>query len=243
MKSARVLPIVTARMGSTRLPGKSLMPLGEQSVLALLIRRLQRSRAGDNLVIATSELSRDDPIAAEAAAHGARCFRGSESDVLARVAGASRAYEGDVVVRLTADCPLNDANIVDRCIDAFCSGGFDYVTTKYKFPMGLDAEVLSDELLQRLDQTVANCEEREHVTLHIWRHETAYRTHTISPGPALSRAEIVLTLDDEADYRRLSALVTRLGLRAVAASAQEIVMLIDRHPELLKTRKVPEGLK
>ena len=80
------------------------------------------------------------------------------------------------------------------------------------------------------------------MTLHIWRHAGDYRTHALVPEPALSRPEIVLTLDDENDYRRLSRLADRLGSRAVAASAQEILAVVDDDPALIRVRDVPEGL-
>lgn len=241
--SHSVVPILTARMGSARLPGKTLLPVGPHTVLSLCVRRLQHSRWGERLVVAVPESGGDDALAAHAEALGAQVFRGSETDVLSRFAMAGRAAAADIVVRLTGDCPLNDPVVVDACVDSVLTGAYDYVTTKYQFPMGIDCEVMTRDVMERLDAYCRAPEDREHVTRGVWTGTVPCRTATLPAPEEMARAEIVLTLDDASDYERLKGFSKRLGgRRLITAGAADFVAMADRHPELMKTRTVPRGL-
>src|SRR5688572_8897689 len=122
--------IVQARMTSTRLPGKVLMDLAGRPMLARQIRRLKDCRCADDIVVATTTNATDDPVVALADAEGVRWFRGSEDDVLSRYVGAAREANADMIVRITADCPLIDAELTDQVIEELqsLSTTYDYAS-------------------------------------------------------------------------------------------------------------------
>jgi glutamate-1-semialdehyde aminotransferase/spore coat polysaccharide biosynthesis protein SpsF (cytidylyltransferase family) len=168
-----IAAIVQARMSSTRLPGKVLADVVGHPMLWHVIRRLRRARLLDQIVIATSQGSADDAIARFCEQEGVCCFRGSENDVLDRYYRAARACSADVVVRITADCPLLDAAVVDKVVHRFLDGGYDYVSNamRYTYPDGLDTEVFSFSALERAWRGAVKPSEREHVTpyLRAWK--------------------------------------------------------------------------
>src|SRR5271169_1581637 len=143
--------IVQARMGSTRLPGKVLMDLGGQTVLASVVRRLGRARLIDEILVATTTASADDAIAHECRRLRVGCFRGSEPDVLDRYHAAATAVSAECLVRITSDCPLVDPAIVDQTIQTFFDQHADYASNVFPrtFPRGLDTEVFSLAVLGR----------------------------------------------------------------------------------------------
>src|SRR5262249_13108735 len=152
----KTVAIVQARTGSTRLPGKVLAQVGTRPMLAQQLRRLRDAVTLDEIVVATTTESRDDPVAEIAEAEDVRCFRGSESDVLGRYVGAARASGAEIVVRLTADCPLIDPGVVDRVTGLLVNGAgeYDYASNVVRrtFPQGLDAEALFVDTLERVDR-------------------------------------------------------------------------------------------
>jgi len=164
-----VVAIVQARMSSTRLPGKVLADVAGRPMLWHLLRRLRRARGLDQIVIATSTNPADDAIAGFCAQENACCFRGSESDVLDRYYQAARASSADVVVRVTADCPLLDAAVVDKIVHRFLQGGCDFVsnTLRYTYPDGLDTEVFSFAALEQAWREAGKPSDREHVTPYL----------------------------------------------------------------------------
>jgi spore coat polysaccharide biosynthesis protein SpsF len=229
----KTVGIIQARMGSTRLPGKVLMDLGGRPALALMLARAARSQAMDAIGVATSTLDQDDPVAALCEMLGVPVFRGPESDVLARYAGAAEAFGADVVVRLTGDCPLMCPEITDSVIAAFhaASPAADYATNclRRTQPRGLDTEVLSRATLDAIARDATEAPDREHVTYFVWRQPDRYR-HLSVERPE-DRSDLRWTLDTPEDYTLLSTIVEALGPRATTASYQELLDLVDRHPE------------
>ena len=178
MSRPRVVIIVQARMGSSRLPGKVLMDLHGRPLLERQIERLRRSMTADAIVIATSTHARDDAIVQAAERLGLGVFRGQEDDVLARYAGAADVFGADVVVRVTADCPLIDPGILDRCVARLLADDeLDYVsnTIERTYPRGLDVEVLRHGVLEVAHREAAEPDDREHVTRFVWRQPERFR--------------------------------------------------------------------
>ncbi len=231
-RGLNIAAIIQARMGSARLPGKVLRPLGDRPVLGLLLDRLARSTLLTATCVATSRLSQDDAVAAWCESHGVRVFRGDEQDVLARYAGAAELLEADVVVRITGDCPLICPDVTDRVIRAFlgASPSIDYATNclRRTYPRGLDTEVVSATALARAAAEGRSPADREHVTHYIRQHPDRFRF--IGVEDVEDHSDLRWTVDTEDDYRLLQTIVDALGAAAVSSDYTDLIALARRHP-------------
>lgn len=226
----RTIAIVQARMGSTRLPGKTMRPLAGEPMLARVVNRTRRARRVDQVVVATTDAARDEPIVGLCRERGWPCFRGSEDDVLDRYHGAADAYGADVIVRITSDCPLIDPALVDEVDAAFSEGGCDYASNSLEprtFPRGLDTEVIARSALDAAWREDHDPQWREHVTPYIYRHPERFRLRRVANGQDLSFHR--WTVDTEEDY----ALVSRIygAFEGDAFGWRQVLALLEQHPE------------
>jgi glutamate-1-semialdehyde 2,1-aminomutase len=171
MANPRVVAVIQARMGSSRLPGKSMMDLAGTPLLNRLISQLKGATSLDEVVIATSENSDDDIIEQYAKEYGVTVVRGSQQDVLSRYVLAADETSAKIIVRLTGDCPLHSPDTVDEVVDAFLKADVDYAsnTNLYTRPEGQDVEVFTREILDRANDSAEDGPDREHVTPWIRR--------------------------------------------------------------------------
>jgi spore coat polysaccharide biosynthesis protein SpsF len=231
-----VVAIIQARMGSTRLPGKVLLDLCGRSVLAHVVTRAMAAPHIDRVVVATTALAADDAIEAEAERRGARIYRGSEHDVLSRYYHAAIREQADVVVRITADCPLIDPELVGAMVAKFVSRKgserVDYLsnTLKRTFPRGLDAEVLSIAALEHAWRETASPEDREHVTPYLYRHPERFRLE--NHAGARDASHLRLTLDTAEDWALIHRVVQALDGGTRIVRTEEVVRFLDEHPEI-----------
>lgn len=227
----RVVAVIQARLGSTRLPGKVLLPLGDRTVLEWVVRAARGATQVDEVLVATSTQPGDDPLVPAAAALGAHLVRGSEDDVLSRYVDALTEVPCDAVVRLTADCPLLDPVLIDAVVGAWrASPGHDYVSTVLvrSLPRGLDVELATAAALRRVDVT-ATARDRVHVTSAIYADPATYRLLGLCVAPPA--ADLRVTLDTEEDYAALRALVAELGDEP--PSWRDVVALLRRRPDIV----------
>ena len=212
----RVVAVVQARMGSSRLPGKVLLPLANRPVLWHILERLDSLAVLDEIVLATSREPQDDSIARfadyvlerQALRHPFRLFRGAHEDVLARFYQALEPDPPELVVRVTADTPLIATCHLQRMIEHLVYTGVDGVDAHHGatgLTLGFGAEVYRYQALKDAHLLAMNDEEREHVSLFIKRRPQAFAVHYLKPSPELC-SEHRLTLDTDDDYRRLAAL-------------------------------------
>ncbi len=227
--------IIQARMTSTRLPGKVLMPVCGQPMLAQQIRRLKQCRRMDQLVIATTTNLTDDQVVELARREGVGWFRGSEDDVLGRFVGAALQERADLVVRVTADCPLIDPWVTDQVIQELAehSTDCDYVCNflPRTFPRGLDVEAFFTDVLLRVDRLGQSPTAREHVTTLIYseRPELFLRRQVVDRQ---DNSDLRWTVDTEVDLRLVRVLYEALGLDVRVAPYQEVLAHVRAHPEL-----------
>jgi len=229
--TGRTVAIIQARMSSTRLPGKVLAELGGDTMLAQVVRRLRAARRIDEIVIATSTGDDDDPVAREAGRLDTGLHRGSVSDVLARFHGAARAYRAEAIVRITADCPLIDPEVVDRVIGAL-TDAVDYASNTHdrSFPRGLDAEALHRDTLERIARLGSSAAAREHVTAFVMEQPALFRIAQV--GAAHDDSDLRWTVDTADDLAMVRGLYAELGLGAVARPYREVVAAVRARPEL-----------
>lgn len=203
--------IVQARMGSTRLPGKVLMDLGGTTMLARVVRRTRRARRLDSLLVATTTAPADDAIVRECERLGAPVFRGSEDDVLDRYYCAAQAAAADRVVRITSDCPLIDAEVIDAVIARLAETQADYASNALprSFPRGLDVEAMTAPALARAWREARQSFERAHVTPYLYGHPESFRLAGITAESDYS--SLRWTVDTTEDLAVVRALYARLG--------------------------------
>lgn len=227
--------VIQARCGSTRFPRKVLAPLHGRPMLAHIIERVSNAALVDRVVVATTDGRGDDEVASLAGALGAGLTRGSEDDVLSRYVLAAREHEADVIVRVTADCPLTDPAIVDSVVRARAAMNADYASNEEPatFPEGYDCEVLTVACLARIDGEATLPYEREHVTVRIREHLDDYVTAHVAHDPDLSWMR--LTVDVPADLDRIARLLDVLpespapDLAAVVSAFEADPLLHDQH--------------
>ncbi|MBU1404738.1 MAG: aminotransferase class III-fold pyridoxal phosphate-dependent enzyme [Proteobacteria bacterium] len=195
----KVVALVQARMGSTRLPNKVMMPIGGVPMLELLLSRLSRAKEVAQIVVATSVDERNQPLVEHVRKLGYACEQGSENDVLDRFVQAARTHQADAVVRITGDCPLVDPELVDECIRLFKTTGVDYFSNinPPTYPDGLDIEVCTFKALEQASQETSKPFDREHVTPYL-RESGRFKIASMQHGQDLSALR--WTVDEPADF-------------------------------------------
>jgi spore coat polysaccharide biosynthesis protein SpsF len=231
----RRVAIVQARTGSSRLPGKVLADLCGAPLLARVVERIWRAKRVDDVVVATTDHRADDPVVAVADAAGARWYRGSEHDVLARMSGAAREAGAGLVVRLAADCPLLDATIVDDVVRVLEEHPtrFDYVTTEppATYPKGLDVEALHADTLARVDRMATSTPAREHVTFFIYGEAPElFRIFTIADDEDNSQQR--WTVDTAQDLAFVRTLYEGLDLAHRNVGYRDVIAYLRKRPSL-----------
>jgi spore coat polysaccharide biosynthesis protein SpsF len=223
--------IVQARMTSTRLPGKVLMDLDGKPMLAQQLNRLKRCRTADEIVVACTTNTEDDPIAALCAREHVMIFRGSEKDVLSRYLGAARMAKADLVIRITSDCPLICPEICDMVVNSI--GDADYASNALRrtYPRGLDTEIFTFAALERAAAEATSPPSREHVT---WRfHTEDSASYTLrSVEDAENHSNLRWTVDETDDIEMVRQIWTRLRLSEETLGYREILAYCLAHPEI-----------
>lgn len=228
----RSVAVIQARMGSTRLPGKVLAPLGPLPVLGWVVRAAKAIPGVDEVVVATGSAAANDPIADWCANAGIGSIRGPEDDVLARFAMAARLSRADIVLRLTADCPLLDPDICGQVLHLVGSGVADYASNvdPATWPDGLDCEAFTVEALFTADRLAIGSLEREHVTPFMRANRIRFRNEPlVCPLPRLAAER--WTLDTPSDLQFLQGVVANLR-RDAPPSFIEVLALLRARPEL-----------
>lgn len=229
----KVVAIVQARMGSSRLPQKVLLPLAGKPVLAHVIGRLKHCRRLDEIVVATSIADEDNAIDHWCRANSVKCFRGSLLDVLDRYYRAATQHKADAIVRITADCPLIDPEIVDEVVTGFLAGDFDAYSLSGEFPDGLDCQVFAYSAIEQAWREATLPSEREHVGPYIEKsHSDLFKTGGLERFSQLSHHR--WTLDEPRDYEFLKLVFERLHQEDAIFKTPEILGLMEREPDLMK---------
>jgi len=217
--------VIQARMGSTRLPGKVLMPLGGRSVLEQILHRLSFCRSDLVVVVATTTASRDDAVEEFCRARGVAVFRGSEENVLERYYRCALTYRFDQVVRLTGDNPFVDVEELDNLVALHLEQGADYSSSVAHLPTGAGAEIFTFEALERSMRQASAPHHFEHVNEYILENRDLFAIAELEV-PVGKRSAARLTVDTEEDYRRACFIAAHGG--AEPASCGEAVALAHR---------------
>jgi spore coat polysaccharide biosynthesis protein SpsF len=232
--------IVQARMGSTRLPGKVLMPLAGRSVLAWVLERCRAIPGIDGVCCAIPEGVADDDVALEARCCGVPVFRGTQHDVLYRYYRAAKAFGFDTVMRITSDCPLIDPWLCGEVLALQADPNVDYACNNLppSWPHGLDCEAMSFAWLARAVREAEAPDDREHVTPFIRRHPAARRRNRSKPGPSAHHHR--WTLDTRRDLWFLQEVAVRLPAGPAGWDYRVPLAIVEAEPAIAAINTVPE---
>lgn len=226
MEKIKTLAIVQARMGSTRLPNKVLLPLFDKSVIEHVVERVKRSNLIDDVIVATSIDVNNLPLIKLCSEKNIRIFIGSEDDVLDRYYQITQLLKPEIIVRITADCPVIDPDIIDKTIQHFYNNNADYSNNKQTAD-GLGCEVFSVNVLENAWENAKLQSEREHVTPYIKKHNSC-SYYMYEPDISEKR----WTVDEESDFRLINCIYNELYLRCPQFKTNDILSLLQKKPEL-----------
>ena len=225
--------VVQARLGSSRFPKKVLEKITEKELLWHVVERTLLSKSIDKIIIATTDNPHDDELVDFCEKHKWEVFRGSEENVLSRYFHCSKQYKLDVIVRVTADDPLKDSQLIDKCVHELLSGNFDYVSNNNppSYPEGLDVEVFTFDALKRSYQLSVDPFEQEHVTQFILRNPSMFSMKNLANMEDLS--SIRLTIDTADDFELISKIYSKLFNGNHDFGLEQVLQIISKEPEIL----------
>jgi spore coat polysaccharide biosynthesis protein SpsF len=228
------LAIIQARMSSTRFPGKVLIELQKKPLLQWMLERVAECSLVDKVIIATSTGKDDDPISKWCAENNYTCYRGDLENVLSRFYHAAKHFNAQTIVRLTADCPVIDAKVIDEHIRFYHSHHYDYVSNGplMTYPDGMGVEVFSFLALERTYQEAKLLSEKEHVTAYIYKHPEIFTLFNLKYKKDYSWIRI--TVDYPEDFTLVKKIVDALQPTAASFSLEDIIDYIEKNPALLK---------
>jgi len=228
----RIVAIIQARMGSTRLPGKVMKDLEGETVLARVVSRVRRAREVGEVVIATTHQTEDDVIVDECRRLAVRVFRGEAHDVLDRYYHAARQERAEAIVRITSDCPLIEPAITDATVTAFLERRPDYASNVLRrtYPRGLDTEIMTWEALDRSWRQAKQPYQREHVTPYIYENPDQFTLYSVEGKTDYSGHR--WTVDEPEDLAFLRAVYERMA-DDECFSWQDVLALLEREPGLV----------
>ena len=228
--------IIQARMGSSRLPNKTMKLIDKKiSMLEQVINQIKFCKEFDKIVVATTTNKEDDEIFDFVKKLEIPCFRGSEKDLLDRYYMCAKNFSFKTIVRVTSDCPLIDPEITDRIVSEFKSNEYDFVsnTIKRTYPRGLDVEVFSFTVLEEAWKNARLPSEREHVTPYITKSDNQYLCLNVENTKDLSNLR--LTVDREEDFKLIQIILSKIFTRPIFMC--DIINLLKKRPELIEINK------
>ena len=230
-----IVMIIQARMQSSRLPGKVLLPLRDKPMLEWVLLRAERSKRIDKCIVATTTDTADDPIEKWCGCNNTAVFRGSQYDVLDRYYRAAQKMDAHIIIRVTADCPLIDPELIDQLYDFYENEKADFASNRLPppwhrtYPIGLDAEIVSMNWLQKAWKNAEEKFEREHVMP--WFYDTPGRCKVSIMDNPIDYGSHRWTVDTPEDYAMMQSLFKKLD-DPLNASWHEVMRVINANPEL-----------
>jgi spore coat polysaccharide biosynthesis protein SpsF len=226
-----VLIITQARYGSSRLPGKVLKKIGDETTLGIHLERLKKSQKAKDVLVATTNESHASHIIKLAESYGCLYYQGDLHDVLDRYYQAALTLQPKIVVRVTSDCPLIDHKVIDQMIGIFQESEIDYLSNVHPptYPDGIDVEVFTFKALEKSWKEAKEKKEREHVTPYIWSNPEIFKIQNFSYHTDKSMHR--LTIDTQEDFELISHLVKVLGKKL---DWEEYVDYLMLNPEVMK---------
>lgn len=229
----KVIGVIQARMGSSRLQNKVLLPLGSNTLLDYVYQRAKNISLLDEVIVATSITSKDDDIERWAIQKRGSIFRGSENDLLHRYADCAKKYDADYVVRITGDCPFISYEMANELISKTIQQHYDYgYVNSDTIPIGLKVSIIKSEVLFMLNEMINHPIYREHITLYIDEHLNKFKTLQIEPLEYMKHKDFRLTCDTNKDYLFLKTVVKALGDNMLLPT-KDILSYLEKQPQIV----------
>ena len=228
----KIVAIIQARMSSTRLPGKVLLPLAGKPALYRIWERLSASKLIDEIVVATSIDPSDDPVVKFCSENNIHSFRGSLDDVLDRFNQAAIKFNADCVLRITADCPVLDPIVIDAILSSYLCGDFDCIGLSGEFPDGLDCTAINAHALKISSEKATLKSDREHVVPFMLKTENNFKLGEVELFWGLEHER--WTMDEQRDYEFLSEIYDELYREDKVFLTSDILNLLSIKSELKK---------
>ena len=239
MGHPRILTVIQTRTGSSRLPGKVMMPLAGEPLFARMVERVRRARLAGTVVVAITTDPGDDVVAAYCAAHNLECFRGEAQDLLDRHYQAARHYDADVVLKIPSDCPLIDPAVIDEVVGFYLDFAerYDFVSNLHPatFPDGNDVEVMPFGALETAWHEAKRPLEREHTTPYFWENPDRFRLGNVAWETGLDYSmSHRWTIDYPEDYAFIKAVFEELYSLNPQFGLPEILQLLENRPDIAR---------
>ena len=226
----RIIATIEARMTSTRLPGKVLMKVKKKTLLEFLIERLKKVSEIDDIILCTTKNQTDDILVSKAKQLDIKFFRGSENNVLSRVTGAVKKFKADVVVQITADCPIIDFKIVKNLISIYKNNNYDCVTNAFvrSFPDGMDVSVMKANVLIKSNILSKSQKYKEHVSLFVKSNPKKFKIKNIIANKKNYWPELGVTLDEKKDYLLIKKIINYFYIKKYFFECEDIIKLLKK---------------
>jgi len=240
----RVLCVIQARMNSSRLPGKVILPFAGSSIIECIHERVKRSKRVNDVLVGTSIESSDNSLVKLLEEKNINYFRGSLDNVLNRFASISKEYNPDFLVRITGDCPLIDPDIIDICVENCVAGKYDYFRLLEPYPDGLDVDIFKSSAITIANEKAKKISEREHIGQYFLNNPNDFLLGGINLFETRHQ-EIRITLDEEEDYKLLKELEKNLDDIQSIKYEKLLSYILDNKSLLLINKNIirNEGLK
>ncbi|ADU31848.1 cytidylyltransferase domain-containing protein [Evansella cellulosilytica] len=223
--------IIQARMGSSRLPGKVLKPLGNSIVLDYVVSRCKRIKGVDEVIVATTISKQDADIEKWCQRNRVNCFRGSELDVLDRYYKCAKLYQSDYIIRVTSDCPFVDIEMAENIIKKMINNPCDFVKVEGDLPRGLVVEMFAFNALEYIYKNGKEERHREHVTYYGYENEDKFSVKKYFAPDSLCNPELRITLDTVEDYELCKMIAQHFNNDKLVSSNQVVNFLVN-NPEV-----------
>jgi len=232
MTDKTIVIVVQARMGSSRLPGKVLKEVDGKPLLWYLLKKLDQLKHKSKILLATTLSPGDAVLEDFAKKNKINVYRGSENDVLDRYYQGVKNLNADIVVRITADCPLMDASIIDIGLDKFLNSNYDYLSNVHPatYPDGYDVEIFSFKTLENAWKDAKKTSEREHVTPYIWNHPELFKLGNWENEKDYSQYR--LTVDEKEDFELVSKIILQFKSKFAQLSMKDVIGFLEENKKL-----------
>jgi len=233
---SKITIILQARTGSKRLPGKTLSKIEGKFLIWHIINRLKKVKSVDQIILATTKKTEDDILEKIGLQNNIFIFRGNSNNVLKRYYHCAKKFDADPIIRITGDCPLLDPLLIDQMIEFYLTHNYDYVsnTIKPTYPDGLDVEIFSFKILEKLMNKVSKQSDKEHVTSYIIENIKDFKVFNYENKTDLS--DIRLTVDEKQDLKLIRKIFSLLQPKIIF-SLNDIMKIINQNPKIIEMNK------